>query len=137
MNRAASILAALILSACSGESGPRTPTGPASSQPPTQTPRAPGAASTFLWGMVVDESGVCIPGATVLVVRGQRAGERLAQTTPCGAWDYDGGFLFENLTPGVEMTIRASAPGHADDERTITPSAGPQTVHLFGGARLP
>jgi len=54
MNRAASILAVLTLSACSGEFGPQTTTAPA-----------------------------------------------------------------------IHRTSRASAPGHADDERTITPSTGP------------
>ncbi|MEO7367208.1 MAG: Ig-like domain-containing protein, partial [Gemmatimonadaceae bacterium] len=90
---------------------------------------APG--TTGLWGMVVDESGICIEGATVLVVRGQRAGETMAQKTPCGVWDYDGGFFFENLTVGVGMTLQASAPGFEVQEQSFFPSLGPQTALIF------
>ena len=53
------------------------------------------------------------------------------KTTPCNAGSYGAGFLFENLTPGVAMTLRASAPGYVE-ERTVTPSLGPQTALLLG-----
>jgi hypothetical protein len=55
--------------------------------------------------MVVEESGVCIVGATVHVVRGQGLGQHITQSTPCDAWAYDGGAVFRDLTPGVEITV--------------------------------
>jgi hypothetical protein len=81
--------------------------------------------------MVVDESGVCIPGATIQVVAGQAVGEPITQETPCSVWDYSGGVEYQNLTAGVPMTLRATAPGYAVDEKTITPFNGPQTAYVF------
>jgi hypothetical protein len=86
--------------------------------------------------MVVDEAGVCIVGATVQVVRGQSLGQSITQTTPCDAWAYDGGVVFKDLTPGVEMTLRASASGYAAQETTVVPSSGPQMAVLFTPSRL-
>jgi hypothetical protein len=86
--------------------------------------------------MVVDESGVCIVGATVQVVRGQGVGQSVKQTTPCDAWAYDGGFVFRDLTPGVEMTLRASASGYAEQEKIVAPSSGPQMAVLFAPSRI-
>jgi hypothetical protein len=43
--------------------------------------------------MIVNESGVCIEGATVRVARGQHAGKSRAQTTPRATWDIEGGFF--------------------------------------------
>lgn len=126
MKLAAIVLAAFTLSACAGDTGPHTPAAP-NAIVPTPGP----TAGAFLWGMIVKDSGVCIEGATVLVVRGQRAGESMTQTTPCDAWSYGAGFAFRNLTPGVAMTLRASAPGYADEEQTGIPSFGPQTAMLF------
>jgi hypothetical protein len=85
--------------------------------------------------MVVDESGVCIDGATIQVVRGQSAGPSVPQTTPCDAWAYDGGVFFKNLTPGVAMTLRATAPGWDPLEKTVVPSSGPQQTVLFAPSR--
>jgi hypothetical protein len=123
------ILAAFTLSACSGESGPNAPAFP--NDPP------PASVRTFLWGMVVDASGACIVGAKVLVIEGQRAGESLAQTTPCGAWDYSNGFYFDDLIPGIPMTLRVSAPGYADMEQKVSPTSGVQTAFLFTPSPLP
>jgi hypothetical protein len=92
--------------------------------------------SAWLWGMVVDNSGVCIVDATVEVVRGQGLGQSLTQTTPCGAWDYGGGVVFKDLTPGVEMTLRASAPGYEAQEKTVVPSLGFQMAVLFTPSRI-
>ena len=115
MKLAATVLAAFTCSACAGDTGPHTPFAPAA----------------FVAGMIVKESGVCIEGATVRVVRGQRAGESRTQTTPCATWDSEGGFEFRGLTSGVEMTLRASATGYADEEQTVMPSLGPRTGVLF------
>jgi len=71
--------------------------------------------------MVVDPSGACIPGATVQVVAGQAVGNPVTQVTPCSVWDYAGGVEYHNLTPGVSMTLRATAPGYADEEKSVTP----------------
>ncbi|MEO5588210.1 MAG: Ig-like domain-containing protein [Gemmatimonadaceae bacterium] len=87
-------------------------------------PAAPEMA--WLIGIVIDDSGLCIEGATVRVVRGQGAGQIVSQGTPCGVWQYGGGFEFENLIPGVEMTLQASAPGYSVYEKTVFPSLGPQ-----------
>jgi hypothetical protein len=54
--------------------------------------------------MILDEGGACIVGATATVVRGQRLGQSITQT-PCDAWAYGGGFVYKDLTPGVEMTF--------------------------------
>ena len=106
-------LAVLALTACTSESSPPAPSTPTE-------PRTPVKASFS--GLIVAEGGLCIPGASVLVVNGQRAGERLQQEPWCDAWSL-GGFTFTDLTPDVEMTLRASAPGYADLEKRIVPSS--------------
>lgn len=84
-----------------------------------------------MFGFIVDASGVCIPGGTVRVVRGQRAGDTVAQILPCDAWGYSGGFWFQDLTVGGAMTLEASAPGYGVQEKTVVPSAGPQMAIEF------
>ena len=74
------------------------------------------------------DSGGCIENATVQIVSGQRQGETHAQKTPCGWWDYDGGVFLSNLTPGVSMTFRASAPGWTTEEKTFMPVVGSGTA---------
>lgn len=93
----------------------------------------PGTA--WVWGLIVDEGGLCIPGATVRVTKGQRAGETLTQKTPCDAWAYDNGFMFEDLTAGVEMTLQATAPGFEVQEKTIVPTSGSQMAFIFTPSR--
>ena len=126
MKLAAILLAAFTLLACSGDSrsdGPGVPGNPVAPPSPIvpNSPPAPNA-SGWLWGFVVKDSGVCIEGATVRVVLGQREGESVVQSTPCDAWAYGGGFYFDKLTPGVAMTLRASAPGYVDAEVTMMPN---------------
>ena len=123
MRLEAIVLAAFMLSACSE----RTPTSAAGPIPPF--------GSTFLWGYVVDASGVCIVGASVHVVAGQRIGETITQSTPCDAWANDGGFRFDQLAPGKAMTLRVSAPGHVELEQMVTPTLGPQTAVLLSPSR--
>lgn len=101
--------------------------------PSTPTP-APNVVVS-IWGLIVDESGFCITGASAEVVSGQGAGRKVAQGTPCGGWDYGGGFVFDKLTPGAEMTIRASAPGFVAIEKTIVPTSGKQSAIMFEPAR--
>ncbi len=95
----------------------------------------PPPARAFLWAMVVDDFGRCIEGAIVEVVAGQGIGQRKAQETPCDAWS-DGGVLFTDLTAGVPMTLRSSAPGYGAQEKTVIPSSGPFTVVLLGVSQL-
>ena len=117
------------LLACSQEQDhQRLPTDPV-------PPDVPG--QTSLWGMVVDESGGCIVDATATVVAGQALGQSVRQSTPCNAWDYGNGFVFNHLTSGGEMTIRVSAPGYLGDERTVVPSVRPQMAVLFTPPRIP
>jgi len=105
-------------------------------QDPPEDP--PASSPAWLWGMVIADSGVCIDGATVTVVRGQALGRSITQTTPCDAWAYDGGFSFTDLTPGVEMTIRATAPGYNAREMTLVPwSGGQHMAVLFELSRIP
>jgi hypothetical protein len=105
MKIALTILSTLTLLGCSPENVQRLPTSP---DLPSDPPPDRSGSSTWLWGMVVAESGVCIDGATATVVRGQGLGQSITQTTPCDAWAYDGGFVFKDLIPGVEMTIRVN-----------------------------
>ena len=126
MKLALGIVATLAVWGCSQGDASRSPMAP------DLTTIAP---STSLFVMVVDaHTSSCIVGATVQVVRGQRLGESLTQTTPCGAWDYGGEIQFKDLTPGVEMTLRASAPGYTSHELSVVPR--PQVVLLTPG-RIP
>jgi len=109
---------------------PRFPDSPNVFQPPST------ASNAFLWVMVVTHGGVCIAGASVEVVRGQRVGPSVVQDTPCDAWSYDGGVMFRDLAPGVEMTLRATAPGYVTKEKTVSPTSGPQQSFLFSLSRI-
>jgi hypothetical protein len=85
--------------------------------------------------MVINETGSCIVGATVEVVRGQGFSQSITQTTPCDAWGDDGGFVFRDLTPGAEMTLRTSALGYGALEKTVVPN-GAQRAILFEPSRM-
>ena len=135
MKIALTVLVALTLLGCSGERADSLLTAP-SPLVGTGSLSPTGGSLAMLFGMVVNESGGCIVGATVEVVRGQGLGQSITQTTPCDAWGYSGGFIFSNLTPGVEMTLRAAASGYASPEMTVVPSTGPQTAVLFSPSRI-
>ena len=116
------ILVIVALAGCSRESVPRIPTAPASpSQIRLPAPPGPPAGSALLWVMVIGESGACIDGATIQIVRAEGEGEPIPQRTPCDAWGYDGGLLLTDLTPGVELTLRGAASGYARGERSFLP----------------
>jgi uncharacterized protein (DUF39 family) len=85
----------------------------------------------LLFGFVIDRSGACIADATVQIIK-PTLGESLVQRTPCSVWDYDGGFFFRDLTPGVELTLHAEAPGYMAAESTFLPSSpwGYQAVSI-------
>ena len=120
-------LATLTLVGCSQNSPQRSPVAPS----PSPAPTCLTCTNGVLFAMVVDEAGVCIDGATIQVVGGQSAGVSVPQTTPCDVWDADGGVWLKDLTPGVAMTLRATAPGWAPLEKTVVPSSGPQQAVLF------
>ena len=122
------ILVIVALAGCSRESVSRIPTAPASpvAAPP---PPGPSTGSALLWVMVIGESGACIDGATIQVVRAQGAGEPIPQRTPCGAWDYDGGLLLTDLAPGVELRLRGVAGGYAQREMSFLPFPMPGSYH--------
>ena len=73
-------------------------------------------------GMVISNGGGCIQGAVVEIVGGQGVGRRMTQTDPCSWWDPGEGFIFTDLVPDVELTIRASAAGFTSKESTVKPS---------------
>jgi hypothetical protein len=72
--------------------------------------------------MVISNSGACIQGAVVEIVGGQGVGRRMTQTEPCSWWDPGQGFIFADLIPDLELTIRASAAGYGTKESTLKPS---------------
>jgi hypothetical protein len=120
------ILASAIFFGCSRN----VPTAPTASPYP-DSPLSLRSSSGLLFGFVIDRSGACIADATVQVVR-PAVGQSIVQRTPCSVWDYDGGFFFTDLTPGVELTLRAEAPGYMAAESTFLPSSpsGYQAVSI-------
>jgi hypothetical protein len=89
------VLVALTFVGCSGDGADSLRTAP-SPLVGTGSLSPTGGSLAMLFGMVVDERGGCIVGATVEVVRGQGLGQSITQTTPCDAWGYSGGFVFNN-----------------------------------------
>jgi hypothetical protein len=86
----------------------------------TPPPPQPSNLVAF-WGIVVDPGGVCIEGATVEVVAGPvLVGQKATQRLPCDLTRFTGGFEFDEGVPmGIEMTLRASAPGYVSQVRTV------------------
>ena len=125
MRYARTVVAAVTLWGCSGETVSPSPSPFSPYTPPTRD------AVAYLWGMVIDESGVCIANASVRVVGGQGLGRTAVQEEPCGVWEYGGGFVLTGLTAGVAMTLRASAPGYFDKDTTVVPTSGAQTALLI------
>jgi hypothetical protein len=114
--RFALVLASVIVTHV-GCSGPTSQSFTAPDSPIPAQPRELGD----LAGMVIDERDYCIVGATVVVVRGQRAGERVEQVIPCNKWDAAVGFEFSGVVAGVEMTLLATAQSYAAAEDTFVP----------------
>ena len=123
MRLAAPVLGMLMVFGCSAEPTPPTAPTPAPTVPAPPTPAPAPAPSTegAVWLMVAESSGICILGAKVDVIAGQAVGRTAAQDHPCNIWDF-GGIEFKNLTPGAELTVRASAPGYAPREMTVVPT---------------
>jgi hypothetical protein len=129
------ILTTLALLGCSSGDSVPTPTAPSPSSLtgpalPVPNPPAPmpGPTASF-WAIVVPQGGggVCIVGAKVEIVAGQAIGQSGTMPEVCDVWWVNGAF-FTGLTVGVEMTVRASAPGYLAQERTVMPTPGPGPV---------
>jgi hypothetical protein len=128
MRHSAMILAAATLVGCGGEGAPSA-AQPLDAPPPR----------TKVFGFVLGADDFCIKNAVVSVVSGQGAGQTLAQDPNCYVWG-DAGFEFKDLTPGVAITIRVSAPGYATKDTTVvpwvaTPYTGPVTALFIAPAR--
>jgi hypothetical protein len=119
-------LAALVLVACSGDRTFLTATGrpppPAVAAPSAQIDSTSDRATGWLWLMVVDPFEVCVDGAVVEIASGPGKGLKGTPLASCDAWDWEGGFLIYGLVPGDSITIRASASGYQDAEKTFVPS---------------
>jgi hypothetical protein len=96
-------------------------TAPALESPPppsTPTPPPPTPMTGFIWGQVLDKSGLCIRGGMVEIVAGPGTGRKTGQPDDCGAWDYTG-FEFSDLPYRATVTLRASAPGFSPQDREV------------------
>ena len=102
--------------------------------PPSLPPPTP-STSGWIWVMAVGAAGGCVADATIEVVSGQGVGQGAAQVTPCSVWDSEGGVTFTGLIPGVQMTLRASAPGYAPHEVTVSPTSGGQMATIIDMSR--
>ena len=113
-----------------------SPSSPTPAIPASASPSPPAATYGWVWAMAVDNSGACIADATFEVVSGQGPiGDIVRQETPCSVWDYDGGVNLRNLTIGVAVTLRATAPGHNTVLRSVSPKVS-ATVEEFVLAHL-
>ena len=72
-------------------------------------------------GIVLTASRECIEGTTVEVVGGPvLVGQKAMQKTQCDLERFTGGFMFDDpVALGIEMTVRASAPGYVSQVRTV------------------
>lgn len=98
-------------------------------------PPGPGPLAVVT-GMIVRDDGMCIDSASVRVVQGQALDRSAAQRTPCDGPAGTGGFVLNDLTPGLPMTIRATAPGYLSLDKTITPAPPPQPLVVFALQKL-
>ena len=124
MKYALAFLVSVSLAACADGVATSLPTAPTPSPrtflPPASEPGHLTRVETVVVGS--NTNGICIEGATLEVVGGQRVGDRVEQVTPCNGWDFGNGAILRDVVSGDEMTIRASAPGYAGAEMTIIPS---------------
>ena len=92
---------------------------PAPPGPPLQ-PLTPGPG--HIWVSILGPSGACIPGATLQTVTTEGVGAPIVQETPCDAWSYSPGVYMNNLSPDVNLRLRASAAGFDSRELTVRPT---------------
>ncbi|MGH7514649.1 MAG: hypothetical protein ACREOQ_17180 [Gemmatimonadales bacterium] len=103
---------------------PNTPLPPPSTPPPSAPLPPPAAMNGFVWGQVLDSTGLCLPGGMVEIVDGPGVGRTSSQPAQCDAWDYVG-FDIESLPMDGKVTLHASAPGYRpEDRRVVVPNGG-------------
>src|SRR5687767_1783912 len=86
---------------------------------------------TSVWVVVLRlGSGACVEDATVEIVAGQGVGRRSQQSNGCSYWD-PGNAGFDHVVAGVELTLRASAPGYEPAEQSVIPATGEQYAVTF------
>jgi hypothetical protein len=107
---------------------PPPTTVPPPAPPPPGTP-TPATMNGFVWGHVVDSTGVCLHGGTVEIVGGPGAGRISRQPDGCDAWDYVG-FTFDSLPVGATVTLHASARGHGSEDRQVAVQNGGYPVQF-------
>lgn len=115
------VLGLLLVGCGGGNDGSSTPTGPTSSPAPT--------SSTFtLTGLVVDENGQTVAGATVTVLDGPSANR--STTT-----DTAGRYSFTGLSAGG-FTVRVRRDGHDDALRGVTLTSSTTADFTLTRARI-
>ena len=114
----------LLVLLCLGcrEDGTSPITGPGPEGPLVEPPNA---TRGFIWGHVVDASGVCIAGAMVEIVAGPGTGRKAIQTEPCDAWSYVFGYAFSDLPIGATLKLRATKAGyHPQEHEAVVRNGG-------------
>ena len=81
-----------------------------------------------LSAIVIDSSGLCIVGAVVEVVQGQRTGTRIEQDPTCDVWRWPSNVVFDKPVPGEYMLLRGSAPGYRSQLKTVPIHYSPTSV---------
>jgi hypothetical protein len=115
---------------CSGEERSTYPTAPTPSVAAAPAPIPDQLASVSVVVIETGGGGACVRGATVEVVSGQGLGRSVRQADRCSVWDPDYSANFKDMTPGAEMTLRASAEGYAPREVIVMPTPGPQVLRV-------
>jgi hypothetical protein len=101
-----------------------------SASPVSQSPPPPQPATEgFIWGQVLEASGMCIRGGEVEIVAGPGIRRKSGQHEVCGAWDYVG-YEFGDLPVGATVTLRAGAPGYRSEERELVVRNGGEPVQF-------
>jgi len=112
-----------------------SPTDPAGGRPPV-TPVAPGQPSVarhVAGNVYAERENNCPPDAAVEVVDGPKAGFRVVQDHKVCVAEGNGwiSFMIDGLPPQTPVTLRASAPGYASQDKVVVPSGVPQLFVLL------
>ena len=116
---------ALLLCLGCGDTAPTATNSPSPQSTPGPTPSMTG----FIWGQVIDSTGLCIRGAIVEIVNGLATGHSSRQPDECDAWSYVG-YEFRNLPIGATETLRAMAPGYQSQEQQVVAGNGGYPVQF-------
>lgn len=95
--------------------------------------RPPSTFSHVSGNVYAERENNCPPNAAVEVVDGPRAGFRVVQDYKVCVEEGNGwiSFTIDELPPATAVTLRASAPGYASQERVVVPSGTPQRFVLL------